>query len=109
VCLLLSLSLTACSKAGKNQVSAPRKPVHPTPALAAETQADSVDLADSAAPASATAAAPASYVPRTPLPPEPVIYSLDEMDDPLVEIIEIDPTIVIDVRYATANNFMGRP
>jgi D-alanyl-D-alanine dipeptidase len=27
----------------------------------------------------------------------------------LVEIIELDPTIKLDIRYATSNNFVGRP
>jgi D-alanyl-D-alanine dipeptidase len=27
----------------------------------------------------------------------------------LVELIKIDPTIKLDIRYATANNFLGRP
>src|SRR5437868_9985851 len=27
----------------------------------------------------------------------------------LVELIKLDPTIKLDIRYATANNFLGRP
>ena len=27
----------------------------------------------------------------------------------LVELVTLDPTIRLDVRYATANNFIGRP
>ncbi|MEW6366379.1 MAG: hypothetical protein AB1714_17275, partial [Acidobacteriota bacterium] len=27
----------------------------------------------------------------------------------LVELIRVDPTIKLDIRYATANNFLGRP
>jgi D-alanyl-D-alanine dipeptidase len=38
-----------------------------------------------------------------------VIADVRELDDPLVEIASLDPSIVIDVRYATADNFVGRP
>ncbi len=30
-------------------------------------------------------------------------------DDPLVDLAEFDPRIVIDIRYATSDNFVGRP
>lgn len=29
--------------------------------------------------------------------------------EPLVDIAEVDPRIIVDVKYATADNFMGRP
>lgn len=33
----------------------------------------------------------------------------DERASDLVEIVALDPTIRLDIRYATANNFMGEP
>jgi zinc D-Ala-D-Ala dipeptidase len=31
------------------------------------------------------------------------------LDPDLVELIKLDPTLRLDIRYATANNFLGRP
>ncbi len=45
-----------------------------------------------------------SAVPRHP-PVEPGLFRQPD----LVEIVKLDPTIHLDVRYATANNFSGRP
>src|SRR5215510_2949305 len=33
----------------------------------------------------------------------------DFLKPDLVEIIRLDPSIKLDIRYATANNFLGRP
>src|SRR5258708_37801369 len=38
-------------------------------------------------------------------PKEPGPFRLPD----LVEIIKLDPTIKLDIRYATKNNFLGRP
>ena len=38
-------------------------------------------------------------------PKEPVPFRLPD----LVEVIKLDPTIKLDIRYATKNNFLGRP
>jgi D-alanyl-D-alanine dipeptidase len=43
-------------------------------------------------------------VPRTP-PKEPGPFRAAD----LVEVVKLDPTIHLDVRYATSNNFTGRP
>jgi D-alanyl-D-alanine dipeptidase len=45
-----------------------------------------------------------STVPRTP-PKEPGPFRAAD----LVEVVKLDPTIHLDVRYATSNNFTGRP
>jgi D-alanyl-D-alanine dipeptidase len=45
-----------------------------------------------------------SAVPQSP-PKEPGPFRAAE----LVELVKVDPTIHLDVRYATANNFTGRP
>jgi D-alanyl-D-alanine dipeptidase len=47
-----------------------------------------------------TAGAPADAPPREPGPFRP---------SDLVEIVALDPTVKLDVRYATANNFLRRP
>ena len=45
-----------------------------------------------------------STVPQTP-PKEPGPFRAAD----LVELVKVDPTIHLDVRYATSNNFTGRP
>jgi len=54
--------------------------------------------------ASVVALAACSTVPQTP-PREPGPFRAED----LVELVKIDPNIRLDVRYATANNFTGRP
>ncbi|HEY3741216.1 MAG TPA: M15 family metallopeptidase [Bryobacteraceae bacterium] len=43
------------------------------------------------------------YVPRPP------VETGDFLEPSLVELIKLDPTIKLDIRYATANNFVGQP
>jgi D-alanyl-D-alanine dipeptidase len=38
-------------------------------------------------------------------PPEPGTF----LKPDLVELVKLDPTIKLDVRYATSNNFLGTP
>ncbi len=45
----------------------------------------------------------AAYAQQPPLEPGPFRKS------DLVELIKLDPTIKLDIRYATKNNFLGRP
>jgi N-acyl-D-amino-acid deacylase len=43
------------------------------------------------------------YVPRPP------VETGDFLEPSLVELVKLDPSIKLDIRYATANNFMGQP
>ncbi len=38
-----------------------------------------------------------------------IVLATDFIEPPLVEITAVDPTIVLDIRYAGKNNFAGRP
>ncbi len=57
---------------------------------------------------------PAAQV-STPTPPpsvttdSPPVESGNFRKPELVELVKLDPTIRLDIRYATANNFVGRP
>jgi D-alanyl-D-alanine dipeptidase len=42
-------------------------------------------------------------------PQAPAITSFAALDEPLVEVVGLDPSIAVDIRYATSNNFVGRP
>ncbi len=61
----------------------------------------------------AVAAPPAAQV-TPPAPPQlttdsPPVESGKFRQPDLIELIKLDPTIKLDIRYATANNFVGRP
>jgi zinc D-Ala-D-Ala dipeptidase len=63
----------------------------------------------------AAASSPAAQV-ATPTPPvpklttaSPPIESGNFRQADLVELIKLEPTIKLDIRYATSNNFVGRP
>jgi len=58
------------------------------------------------------AAAPLAHVQQSPASPtasEPPHEEGTFRQPDLVELIKLDPTIKLDIRYATANNFLGRP
>ena len=50
-----------------------------------------------------------AYVLLAPRVPEPASVPPNLGDEPLVDVSDVDPRIVLDLRYATANNFIGRP
>ncbi len=44
----------------------------------------------------------------TPMPTPTVTPKKEEVKDGLVELVKLDETIKLDIRYATANNFVGK-
>src|ERR1700742_3171284 len=57
---------------------------------------------------SAIAVAPAALAQQTPAEGPPHEEGTFRQPD-LVELVKLDPTPKLDIRYATSNNFLGRP
>jgi D-alanyl-D-alanine dipeptidase len=64
----------------------------------------------------ASQSAPAAQVTTPPPPSSPPITTESPPVEPgkfrtpeLVELLQLEPTLKLDIRYATANNFVGRP
>lgn len=72
---------------------APHTPVRPTTAAAAPVT---------------NAASPAAPAPQPAATTAPTVTPLPSPGADLVELIALDPSLRLDVRYATANNFIGR-
>src|ERR1700759_3506569 len=56
----------------------------------------------------AVIAAPAALAQQSPAEGPPHEEGTFRQPD-LVELIKLDPTLKLDIRYATSNNFLGRP